>query len=346
MINMKIENLKEGMVIKNYKELCELLEIKYTTGGAKQNQLIELKTWCKYHKEGKKFIIDEIYDKQIFPEITMEDIFKSKNNKYIKSLANIILDYLHNEPKEVSNITINKLFTLLGITNTNYEECNYYRKELSQLYDIRLASIYYFYSNTKMEFKTIIERCLNNLKNRRVLNWYKVIMIRDPTTGQIYKADKQTEKMIINTEKEALKYLGINNMYELMKNRSKLKEFNDIISKETNINYFYAYDLVIGEQALRIEYNNVLEEKKKLNSMMINKTNKIFDKDRFKLFQNDYKRLNELLIDIANNELDIEELKKKRDENNTNYIKESILLDIDYENSKNKIKEKYTDIYE
>ena len=58
---MKIENLKVGMVIKNYKELCKLLETKVKTGGAKQTQLDKLRCFCNYHKDGNKFIIDEIY---------------------------------------------------------------------------------------------------------------------------------------------------------------------------------------------------------------------------------------------------------------------------------------------
>lgn len=57
---MKIDNLEKGMVIKNYKELCKMLEIKTTTGEAKQNQLKELAELVEYHKDGNKFVIDNI----------------------------------------------------------------------------------------------------------------------------------------------------------------------------------------------------------------------------------------------------------------------------------------------
>lgn len=343
---MNIKNLKEGQVIKNYKELCNLLEIKSTTNGiTKNNQLKKLETLCKYRKEGNKFIIEEIYKNPISPEITIKDIIKSRNNKYIKPLANIIVEYLYNNPKEVSNVPISKLFTLLGITNNNYVDCNYYRKELSQLYDIRLASIYYFYSNTKMEFKNIIERCLNNLKNRRVLNWYKVIMIKDKTTNQIYKADKETEKFIIDTEKETLKYLNVNNMYELMKDKIKLKEFDKMVNKETGIDYFYAYDLVIGERALKIEYDTITEEKENLNKLIINRTKTIFGKNKYLNFSNDYNKLNDILIDIANEDLILNKLKDKRKENIINYTKDNIKLNEKYEEDKREIEEKYIDTY-
>lgn len=338
---MEIENLTEGMEIKNYKELCNILNIKVSDGNSKKKQLNELTTYCKYEKIGRKFIIKEIYDKQI---INIDTI--ANNSKYIKTLSNIIVEYLYNNPKELKEVPLSKLFTLLGITNNNYNSANYYRKELSQLYDIRLASIYYFYSNTKMEFKKIIERCLKNLENRRVLNWYRVIMIKDENTKQIYKADEETEKFIIDTEKEVLQYLNCRNMYEVIKDKHKLKEFNDIVYKETNINYFYAYNLVIGSKALKIEYDCIQNEKNKLNKTIKERTYKMFNKDKYKLFLNDYKQLNDLLIDIMNNNIDIEcVLREKKKENLEKYKKDKLELEVKYALEQEEIKNKYIDEY-
>ena len=82
---MKIENLKEGMVIKNYKELCELLEIKPTTGRGKQNQLLLLNTWCDYHKQGNKFIIDNIFKEQ-------KPIIKNNTFRNYHRISNFCID--------------------------------------------------------------------------------------------------------------------------------------------------------------------------------------------------------------------------------------------------------------
>ena len=59
---MKIENLKVGMIIKNYKELCKLLEIPVKAGDSKKAQLKALEQVCMYHKEGNKFIVDSIVE--------------------------------------------------------------------------------------------------------------------------------------------------------------------------------------------------------------------------------------------------------------------------------------------
>ncbi|MGL5765278.1 MAG: hypothetical protein ACRCX8_06525 [Sarcina sp.] len=261
-------------------------------------------------------------------------------------MSNIIVEYLYNSPEELTGVPLSKLFTLLGITNNNYNAANYYRKELSQIYDIRLASIYYFYSSTRNEFKKIIERCLDNLRNRRVLNWYKVVMIKDVNTGQLYKADKETEKFIINSEKEALKYLNCSNMFEVMKDRKLLKQFTDIVYKETNINYFYAYDLVIGNVALKIEYENVQKEKDKINELIMDKTKIMFDKDKYLFFIEDYNQLAELLINAMCKEDIRNILIEKREENKLNFIRENIETEMEYNKRRENIKSKYMDEYE
>lgn len=335
--------LKEGMTIKNYKELCKILEIKISSGNSKIKQLQELSIFCRYTKEGNSFIIHEIYKQ---PVITLSDLIKTKNNKYIKLLSNIIVEYLYNNPKELQTIPLLKLFKVLGVTNTEYTHGNIYRKELSQLFDIQLASIYYFYSNTRTEYKKIIERCLNNLQSRRVLNWNRCVMIVDKENKMTYKADEETQKEVINMEKQALQYLNINNMYELMRDKSKLKEFNKILKAEMGFEYYYAYDLIIGDIALKIEYENVQSEKLKLNKLILDRTDKIFSKDVFLNFKQDYDILMNLLIDTENN-IELKELlKNKHTENMSNYIVETLEANAEHKHKLKTIENTYLDNYD
>lgn len=62
---MKINELYKGQVIKNYRELCGILGQDIKAGKGKQLQLKDFERYFKYHKEGHKIIIDEIYDKPI-----------------------------------------------------------------------------------------------------------------------------------------------------------------------------------------------------------------------------------------------------------------------------------------
>jgi hypothetical protein len=340
---ININNLKEGQIIKNYKELCNILDIKICNGNSKIKQLEELKIYCNYEREGNKYMIKEVYKN---PTITINDLLKTKNSKYIKLLANIIVEYLYNNPKDIKEMPLIKLFTVLGITNTNYKDANYYRKELSQLYNIQLASIYYFYSNTRNEFKRVIERCLNNLRDRRVLNWNRCIIIIDKENKSIYKADEKFQKEIIDMEKQALQSLQYNSMCDLMKNKKDLKKFNDILEKEVGYSYYYAYDLIIGEIALKIEYGNIQKNKNELNKLMINKSKNMFDKTRYLPFQNDYDILINTLINTENTQELKELLKDKREENMQNFIEESIYEKLKHDKNLKDIKSKYIDIYE
>lgn len=58
---MKIENLKKGMIIKNYKELCKLLEIEEKRGNSQKAQYKEMARYFRHKKIGYKFKIMEIY---------------------------------------------------------------------------------------------------------------------------------------------------------------------------------------------------------------------------------------------------------------------------------------------
>ena len=57
--------LKRGMIFKNYPSLCDFLEWKIAGGKEKQLQMRELDRHCKYHKEGNKIIIDEVFENPV-----------------------------------------------------------------------------------------------------------------------------------------------------------------------------------------------------------------------------------------------------------------------------------------
>lgn len=56
------EELKVGQVFKNYKSICEWLGVEPSTGKSKQLHLKDFERYCLYHKEGQKFIIDEVFE--------------------------------------------------------------------------------------------------------------------------------------------------------------------------------------------------------------------------------------------------------------------------------------------
>lgn len=335
---MNINNLKENQAIKNYKELCTLLEIKPAGGNTKIAQLKELSLYTDYHKEGNKIIIDKI------KEVDKEQILLfefSNSSKYIKSLSNIILTYLYKEPEKMKEIPLIKLLGILGVTNNNYISCNSYRKEMSQFYDIQLASIYYFYDTTRKEFKRIIERCLNNLQNRSILFWNKCIMIID-NNNNLHKADDEEKQEILNIQKQVLEELEVGSLREVLESKKLRNKFNDRIYSLLNFKYFFAYDIVIGDKAIKIEYENLLKNKEELNENILTRVIKIFSSDKYIKNNNDYKLLIDLLIDLEEEDNTIKEtLSEKRLSNLENYSKNKEEKEIEYNSKINSIKQNF-----
>ena len=337
---MKIENLKEGMVIKNYKELCKLLGIKVSDGNSKKKQLEELGHYCEYTKEGHKFVIHKIDEN---PVLKLEDILKTKNSKYIKLLSNIILEYLYKNEESLKEIRLIKLFSMLGMTNENYQNCESYKFELGQMAKVQTFSVYYFYSNTRNEYKKIIERCLNNLQKRSVLFWKRCVVIvnKDETT---HKASKEEEEFILDTQRNVLTNMGYSDMYTLMQNFKDLYKFNKIVEKELGFNYYFAYDITIGKRAIEIEYNETF--KTEMNKLMIDKTQKMFSGDFFQNHRNDYQKLINILTDIEGTDEELGGyLKSKHMENETKHKSKSNSLTNEYLQEMNMLDREFKDPY-
>ena len=92
LFNYKNKNkLKNGMIFKNYKELCEFLGWKNASGNTKIEQMKELSCVCKWHKECQKIIIDEVF---IVPKKKSDSCYFSKafSNYFSTSGVYLITD--------------------------------------------------------------------------------------------------------------------------------------------------------------------------------------------------------------------------------------------------------------
>ena len=101
---------------KNYKELCVAMGWKITDGSSKKKQLKELESLCEYHKEGHKFVIDEVYD--IPKEI--EDKRKTRVSELSEHIQFSILYLLSHAEKNNLIISKNKLMILTGLINDQF----------------------------------------------------------------------------------------------------------------------------------------------------------------------------------------------------------------------------------
>lgn len=284
---MNIENLKEGEIVKNYKELCNLLEIKVTSGKSKNYQLENLSNYVLWEREGNKFVILKIYD------IPKEKKVKG-NNKYLQSLEKLILHLLSSNQiennGEVITLPRDKLYATLYLINENYHYGEKNIKRLSQHLEIPITTLYDFYKNTNDKLKSNVKRCLNSLQNRWLIKWEYGTQVH-LNDGQVRIANSKEMVSITEIEKRVSKEMNIESIQELyLKNKWKpfYIKVGEELAKETDIIYY--------EKVFRIyttdEFQNMILESKDLetvqqaiNILMIDSVNNTAEKYHKKIYE-------------------------------------------------------------
>lgn len=335
---MKIENLKEGQEIKNYKMMCEVLDIKTTTGNAKKAQLKELERFIKYHKKGNKFVVDEIYSE---PLPAVENL---KNNKYGIYIENLILHMLTNCPIDKKTKTIsmsrNGLYLMLHMINNNYNIGRNNINLFSRYLNIPTATVYDFYNGTSIKMKSAVERTLNKLKNQCLIDWEYRTSVKLRSSGIIRNATDEEYNIILEIEREALTSLKCKNKQEIFI-KGKWNDFQELIHealKDTNIMYYFKIfyihttkdfrDMLLNEIELMENqgelnaelYLSTIETAKKHNKKMNEKfkdNNPKFENEKCALipeYIESIKKIAEITLSEKYPVLDIEELKEHPNE--------------------------------
>ena len=120
--------------IKNYKAMCELLNEYETTGNSKKAQLNRWKRYFDFHKDGQKFVIDEIYDEpfatddqRIYRHFKGEEKFLiSKENRTSKGVY-IIQD---NNDVYIGSTYVSFIKRFIQHHNRTGKSCMHHTKEL------------------------------------------------------------------------------------------------------------------------------------------------------------------------------------------------------------------------
>ena len=304
---MDISSLEVGQIIKNYKVLCELLEINPSSGNAKKSQFKELDRFCTYHKEGNKYIIDSILE--VVKE--KEDLRKynggdHNNIEYIQTIETLVLNLLAEQNKGIIFLSKNSILNKLKMINDNYSFCKTRIPKLSQLMNIEQEYIYEFYDTTNGTLQRNLEKALNNLQNRCLVIWSKEITICEAIDNgckqieeicykdiydeevRIYKnkldlnhreATDEEKQMILYHEKEVIKELEKTGKQEIVK--CKLWDTFKSMMKERLIHsgiifYYDSYKIICNEEHIYEEITEIYDllltkAEKKSNEDLLNK---------------------------------------------------------------------------
>lgn len=200
---MDIIKLKSGDIIKNYKELCMLIQEEVKDGNAKKAQLKEFERYFQYEKHGQKFLILEVYDEPL----PQNDKRKDGNRKiYVTYIESILLTYLYRLDNNTGYFTKKQLWQLLGMINQMYGKVNI--DDLQEIdSNITPWELNKFYQNCDYKLSSILFSALNSLKNRSLITYEEQYVILRKENGK-HIADDDEKKIILEAEKMTLSKMG------------------------------------------------------------------------------------------------------------------------------------------
>lgn len=169
-----LRNVSEGETIKNYRTLCEVLEIEIKDGNSKKAQLKEIERFIKLSKKGRSFVVEAIHEQPIKESITVGG---SRNNlPFADDLESLLISLLL-ENGSIMTKSNSGFLKDLCMVNSNYYEYFADKKALSDLLKMELDHIEDWYDATNSSFKGYLETVIRKLESKKMIVHEKVVMV-------------------------------------------------------------------------------------------------------------------------------------------------------------------------
>lgn len=281
-MELDITQLTNGQVFDTYTELCRAVGCEPLQGNSKPKQLKEFARYFNYERDGRKYVITEVYNKPMSEEYRI-----AANAKYIGFVQNILLSYLSQQEEEIIYITPQKLWLLLGMVNDKYLTMKQpYRKQelLTLSEDMSMFDINHFFVRSNMKIRDILKSALGSLRRRKLLiceEVYRIGVIENDykhfQSGIIYRdASDNEKKYILRIERKLLKELGFETDYQMLcsdKRTVYYDKLGQILRNEKGWENIYHCYKFIYDKGNIIEAINEDTEMKELNQLVIDALN-------------------------------------------------------------------------
>ncbi len=240
-----IQQINSGQVFKNYEELCFILGQKKRGGKSKQLQVKDWKRYFSFHNQGRKIIIDTIY------EVPKEKIDGRVNNgannsKYSDLMDNIILSKLVTcKFIEASKTELYKSY--IPLFTNDYDDLFIDTEKFAEKHSLGKGIAKEYLSKTNYIVSGCTDRTLDRLQKQNKIKWSLDTLLKVNPADDYY-ADERMLKLIEEKEKQAYKELDITPFSRVnIKVNKKFKELVcDYLSEYTGediFNYWKVYDI-------------------------------------------------------------------------------------------------------
>ncbi len=250
-----------------YRKLCEILDIKSTTGNAKVKQLTDIDRHYNTEKEGIKYKILSKRDETLpLPK----DI---RTSKYYNDLESIVLYLLQQEKdKRVTYWSTTRALMLTNMVNDkNYAVGRYNIEEASQVLEVDKGYMWDFYNSSQKKLKDIFTNTLSGMANRALIIHKECYILHRTEVEIVYndaglpmldskgnvetirtktyvEATIEEEKVILDITGKTLDSMGFTHIYQaITSNRREeyTKRLNEELYRRLGADYCYKAHRVV-----------------------------------------------------------------------------------------------------
>jgi len=227
---LKTENIYSGLIVKNYKKMCALLNEKETTGEAKQIQLKKWKRYFEFEKAGQKFIIGTIREKPLPEEVR-------KGSVYVEKIEKLMQHNFSGKKDGTWVVTSKELYVTLGMTSPRFRELGDDEENIACFVEklhVSGLSVFDFRGRAKVELSRILHDALESMNKRGVMKWEKKYHISTDTES--FVADQKQTENIEAVQKQVRNELGCKLTKDVyMKNQQK--QYYEHVAQKLKENY-------------------------------------------------------------------------------------------------------------
>ncbi len=234
---MEVKNLSVGLVVKNYKQMCQLLGCSVCSGNSKISQMKIWDSYFKYERSGQKFIISEIYENPL----AVKDLRKVRDGIYTKYIEIILLDYLLKDKKQIRIATSN-LYQMLGMVNEEYIKLKnihtHYsaRGKIIKSLSVSKFDVESFQKRVELKLSSILYSALDSMTKRGLIEYHTEYFVCNPLNEKAALANENQIEQIQIAQKKALDIIKCKDIKEAIL-KYKMMRFKRLVNKDLVENY-------------------------------------------------------------------------------------------------------------
>lgn len=304
MEELDISGLSVGMVVPNYKKMCELLGDRVRTGDAKVCQLKRWERLFRYEREGNKYRILEVTDR------LSEKVPRKRKGEYIQYIEPVLIDYICRNGRDGHRISLirKELFYIAGLVNSRYlasgrageiygdisgfEIDEDVKEDFVAEDDVKFkcSDMFWFRLKTARWLNYVLNSALRSMQRRKVIDvdyeYVVTILDKDGNARTRAATDRQL-KAIRAAEEDVLEEMGVLNT-RVIYSTSRTWEFYARLNKILTTEYgwkgaFRRTVITLNDEYVaggKLRKNKVQSFKRILNGKIMEFLSKEAEKDK------------------------------------------------------------------